>query len=82
MEHRRCHSCMAKMGNGRFCERCGYDQQTQNAPHQLPAGTVLKGQYLIGKVLGQGGFGITYLGWDTTLDTPVAIKEYYHCQQI
>jgi len=38
---------------------------------------VLKEQYLIGRVLGQGGFGTTYMGWDLYLDTPVAIKEYY-----
>ena len=28
------------------------------------------------RVLGHGGFGITYLGWNVTLDIPVAIKEY------
>lgn len=60
-----------------ICEHCGYDEKNQNASHQLPAGTVLKEQYLIGRVLGQGGFGITYLGWDLYLDMPVAIKEYY-----
>ena len=60
-----------------ICEHCGYDESHPNAPHQLPAGTVLKEQYLVGKVLGQGGFGITYLGWDLYLDIPVAIKEYF-----
>lgn len=60
-----------------ICEHCGYDERTQNDPHHLSAGTVLKEQYLIGKVLGQGGFGITYLGWDLYLDIPVAVKEYY-----
>ena len=59
------------------CEHCGYNERTQNAPHQLPAGTILRDQYLVGRVLGQGGFGITYLGWDLYLDTPIAIKEYY-----
>ena len=28
------------------------------------------------RVLGHGGFGITYLGWNIALDIPVAIKEY------
>lgn len=59
------------------CPHCGGSAATQNAPHQLPIGTVLKEQYQIGRVLGQGGFGITYLGWDIYLDIPVAIKEYY-----
>jgi len=27
-------------------------------------------------VLGAGGLGLTYLGWDTALDKPVAVKEY------
>lgn len=32
--------------------------------------------YEIKEILGQGGFGITYLAHDTNLDTEVAIKEY------
>lgn len=32
--------------------------------------------YVLERVLGQGGFGITYLARDTNLDQPVAIKEY------
>lgn len=59
------------------CEHCGYNENTNNAPHQLPVGTMLNNQYMVGRVLGQGGFGITYLGWDMHLDTPIAIKEYY-----
>jgi len=41
----------------------------------LPAGTLLHG-YEIHAVLGQGAFGITYLGRDPTLGRAVAIKEY------
>ncbi len=49
-----------------------------NTPaHQLPAGTVLSNKYEIIRTLGEGGFGITYMGRDTVLDIPVAIKEYY-----
>ncbi|MCC6363723.1 MAG: hypothetical protein IT165_09365 [Bryobacterales bacterium] len=36
----------------------------------------LHGQYLAGKVLGHGGFGVTYLGWDLNLARKIAIKEY------
>ncbi len=44
--------------------------------HALPPGTRIA-EYRIQRVLGQGGFGITYLAWDTRLDGPVALKEYY-----
>ena len=73
----RCPGCMKLKENSPVCEHCGFDEGTANASHQLPAGTVLRDQYLVGKVLGQGGFGITYLGWDQYLDIPLAIKEYY-----
>ena len=76
MERKRCVSCMCDIDSP-VCPHCGYPSRNPNAPHQLPVGTVLRGQYQVGKVLGQGGFGITYLGWDLNLDIPIAIKEYY-----
>lgn len=72
-----CFGCMRRKEQSPVCEHCGYDESTANKPHQLPVGTQLQGKYLVGRVLGQGGFGITYLGWDQNLSTPVAIKEYY-----
>jgi len=76
MEQHRCMGCMAITENA-VCEKCGWPMEKTNEPHQLPVGYMLRGQYTIGRVLGQGGFGITYLGWDTYLDLPVAIKEFY-----
>ena len=55
------------------CPICHY--RANNAA-LLPVGTQLKG-YVIGEKLGQGGFGITYRGFDVTLKMKVAIKEYY-----
>ena len=44
----------------------------------LPPGTLLQGnRYLVGRALGNGGFGITYIGRDLTLGVRVAIKEYF-----
>lgn len=77
METKRCYGCMKLKTDSPVCEHCGFDETSANASHQLPMGTVMQGKYLIGKVLGQGGFGITYLGWDLFLEMPVAIKEYY-----
>ena len=45
---------------------------------QLKQGTLLQGgRYRIERVLGQGGFGITYLAEQTGLDRKVAIKEFF-----
>lgn len=41
----------------------------------LPQGTRIR-EFEFHRVLGHGGFGITYLGWNVSLDIPVAIKEY------
>jgi len=45
------------------------------APNALPAGYALQ-EYQIEKVLGVGGFGLTYLAIDTNLKLRVALKEY------
>lgn len=47
----------------------------QDTGRALPPGYKLH-WYVIQSVLGQGGFGITYLAHDTNLDKAVAIKEY------
>ncbi|MBV9469727.1 MAG: protein kinase, partial [Abitibacteriaceae bacterium] len=62
------------------CISCGtpLSDGASLAPLSLAAGTGLQGgAYLIQHVLGQGGFGITYLGHDVRLRRPVAIKEFF-----
>ncbi len=74
-----CPGCMTRIENKEIpCPKCGWQADTaERSPHQLPLQTILNGKYLVGRVLGEGGFGITYLGWDLNLDLKVAIKEYY-----
>ena len=61
-----CFHCMHELpaGGTGFCPRCGKPAQEPNAPHQLAAGTILNNRYLVGNVIGEGGFGITYIGFD------------------
>lgn len=83
---------MALHANGRACWNCGHENPlgqnvclhcgrelfAEDAPvHQLTPGTILAGKYLTVKTLGEGGFGITYLGYNLQLDIKVAIKEYF-----
>jgi len=74
-----CMNCMTQgLDEDGVCENCGKNSNTHLAePHQLPPRTVLHGKYLVGRVIGEGGFGITYVGWDTSLSVKVAVKEYY-----
>jgi serine/threonine protein kinase len=46
----------------------------------LKSNTVLDRKYRIDRVIGAGGFGITYQAFDVGLAAPVAIKEYYPAQ--
>lgn len=78
MEHNFCPYCMAPVEAGKPCGACGLTQGSYTpSPHHLPPGTVLKERYLVGRVLGEGGFGITYIGCDLQLELKVAIKEYF-----
>ena len=74
-----CYRCMAALPEeGAACPVCGaMNDALENQTNQLPIGSILAGKYLVGQVLGQGGFGITYIGWDMNLDVKIAIKEYY-----
>ncbi|MBV6432413.1 MAG: Serine/threonine-protein kinase PknD [Bryobacteraceae bacterium] len=73
-----CMGCMANRGQEEVCPRCRYREGTPaETPIHLPPRTELHGQYLIGRVLGHGGFGITYIGWDKHLQRRLAVKEYF-----
>ena len=74
----RCLGCMQPFdAENKVCPHCGYAVGTpaEEAIHMTP-GTVLSERYVVGRVLGYGGFGVTYIGWDERLQQRVAIKEY------
>lgn len=77
---RLCYSCMQQVQDEKVhtCPYCGESLAVSDtsSPY-LPPGTVLQGKFIVGKLLGAGGFGNTYIGWSQVLLRRVAIKEYY-----
>ena len=71
--------CMSPLDGNTVCPVCGFDPSGDEiSPVQLRPGTLLqRNRYLIGKALGQGGFGITYIARDQVLDTRNAVKEFF-----
>ena len=79
MGRRQCMGCM-EFYDSRYqiCPHCGYIYGTPAAEaYHLKPGTPLQGgRYIVGRVLGFGGFGVTYLGYDCKLKIKIAVKEY------
>ncbi len=73
-----CNSCFSDLEvDSVVCAKCGYvDGQESEIPMVLPIGSILLGKYVIGKTLGKGGFGVTYLAYSIKDNKNVAIKEY------
>ncbi len=70
-------NCMGNKGIADRCPHCGFvESLCRQNPNHLPFRSVLRDRYITGKALGQGGFGVTYIAWDTKLNIPMAIKEY------
>ena len=63
--------------NEAICPRCGFTIGEYETPEKaLKPGTIIGRNYKIGRVLGIGGFGITYTGYDLRVNARYAIKEY------
>ena len=74
-----CYACFREKEAEGPCPFCGYDPAgtARKFPLALRPGTILNGRYIVGRVLGQGGFGITYLALDDRTRARFAMKEYF-----
>ena len=77
----RCAGCFREIGQEQLCPLCGLDQEAErrrrSASKALPIMYRLAGKYDLGRMLGAGGFGITYLARDITNGQLVAVKEFF-----
>ena len=71
-----CIHCMKeKHSADEICPFCGSDPKSADIPpYHLQPFSILAGKYLLGMAIGEGGFGITYIGMDLNLEMRVAIK--------
>jgi len=73
-----CDFCFDPCTPGAICPSCGLSHDTYHADvGLLPPGTNLLGKYIIGRTIGRGGFGATYLAYSSDRNGVVAIKEYF-----
>ncbi len=72
-----CEKCFLPLAQkDAVCPHCRPESNIEQYLSALPEKTILQGRYVVGKVLGKGGFGVTYLCYDAKLAKRVAIKEY------
>lgn len=75
---RRCKGCFSEHDESlSVCPFCGFTDKTEvDEAISLVPGVEIGGRYVIGRAVGHGGFGVTYIAWDKILETRVAVKEY------
>lgn len=72
-----CRNCFSDMA-GKVCSACGYTNKSRSGSALfLQRGTKLNNSFIIGGVIGSGGFGVTYMAYDLKKEKTVAIKEYF-----
>ena len=74
----RCFGCMRPLEfPDAPCPHCGYDGRAKLFDrNHLPPGTQLQNRYVLGRALGLGSFGNTYIGWDPQTEMCVTVKEF------
>ena len=76
-----CARCFSPTDKDNICTRCGfsneYELMQRASSRALPLMTTLNSRYILGQLLGEGGFGITYTAFDMQLNKRVAVKEYF-----
>lgn len=75
MEYSICPNCFTNGFNGKVCVNCNYEYEEESS-FALKMFSILDNRYIVGRVLGSGGFGITYVAFDILNQKRCAVKEY------
>ncbi len=74
----RCMQCMKSLENGEsVCSRCGFSANAVQPEPYLPFGTLLKGRYLIGKLMKKTVDSAVYIGFDLLSSKSIEIREFF-----
>ena len=72
-----CIECFQPLRGDDICPICGFHNASyQLKPNCLPPFSMLRNRYMLGRVVGRGGFGVTYVGLDVQTNCRCAVKEY------
>lgn len=79
-----CTNCLTGTVRNGTCTYChkSVNEASKQPANALPVRYMLGSQYYLGKVIGNGGFGITYLAWDCIEQRRVIVKELYPRQDV
>lgn len=72
-----CMNCMSDTTGRAECPRCGHRTDEPQTAHALPLRTVLQKRYLVGRARRSNGEGVTYIGYDTVLNIPIELHEFF-----
>lgn len=76
-ERKFCYRCMEKYEmEMHTCPHCGFNDTSPYNPKYIEPGTLINDRYMVGVMLSQNGEGATYVGYDTSTDCKVMIREY------
>ena len=76
--HHLCPQCMKYWKETRQpCPHCGFSWDHFRPGNELSPFSILAGRYLLGTLIGHGGFGLTYIAADMPKETVVAVKEFF-----
>lgn len=72
-----CMNCMADTGGRSECPNCGFSASSGQQPNALPFRTWLQKRYVVGVARKSNGEGFVYIGYDTVLNIPVELHEFF-----